>query len=393
MTTLTLPADDSTHITTADAPSRKETQPPQGYLVPARSVSLKIAHYPTDAQRHIMAFAGVLRLTGWTLGEAAARLAHVGTRSKHKGDGGAVDKSTLSQILNGKYPSPERLALTLGAFAEQWQREQLTRGRRLVPTRMVKAVAEVCRAAADWHKPAFIWGKTQEGKTTGLEHFAASRPGVIYYRTPASVSYLTGVRELIKVAGATPGKTVERARTELWSSITREHVLIVDELHQVFTTWPQGAALKFWETLRDLWDAKKCALVLCGTSEIAKQMSSGAFSELLKQLKERTQLRLSTDDAPSLAVGTNTGTINDINAVLASYGMAPLAVTAKSGKLNGDPEDARRFAYFRDRILSHSMGDIFGTLDRAAEIAGPGRPDFTHLDRAIAELASLGISL
>lgn len=385
MNTLTIP-----DTTTAPEITLKEAhQRPQGFHVPARVVADKIAHYPAEAQRAIMLYAGVLRQNGWTLAEAAQMLSHRGYRAKHAGEGGSIDRSTLSLILSGKYPSsPLKVARTLGEFAEAWHRTQLTQGRRLVETRIVCAVGEICRAAADWKKPAFIWGRTQEGKTTGLQAFAAGRPNAIYFRTPAAVGFHSGLRELVRVAGGTPGKTIERTRSELFSSVTSDHVVIVDEMHQAFTTWPKTAALRFWEVLRDLWDAKKCALIICGTAEISKQMRKGAFRELLKQLAERTQLHLDTDAAERLAVGSNAGTVRDINAVLASYGAPMLQVTG--GGKGGPEADRRRFAYFRDRILSHSMCDMFSTLERAAKLAA-GSPDFGHIDRAIAELAELGV--
>lgn len=393
MTTLTIPETTPAALTT----TKSDYQPPQGYQVPQATVAAKIAHYPEEAQRAILDFAAILRQEnggrGWTLSEAAEQLSHVGSRAQHRGEGGAVSTATLSQLFNGKYASPVGIAKTLAEFVKTWRRRRLVGDRPLVATRMVETVGEICKAAAAWHRPAFIWGKTQEGKTTGLLNFAASHPGAIYYRTPASVSLHAGMRALVKAAGGTPAKNIEDTRAELWGSVTKDHVLLIDELHQAFTTWPKNAALRFWEVLRDLWDAKKCGLVICGTSEIAKQMRQGEFRELLKQLAERTRLHLDTDAAPSLAVGTNSGTVRDINAVLACYGLPALQVTTPHRVAKGSPEDVRRFEFFRDRIIAHSLGDIFETLDDAARFAGSGPVNFGHVDEAVQQLADMGCSL
>lgn len=360
-------------------PTKRDSQPKQGYMVPLRTTLSKVGHYPEHVQQVIRDLHEYMRETRSSLRQTAEQILH---RDR------PLSPASLSQLNNGQMDNPRQVAASINRFLADWQESRrMAFVAQNVETRLYRAIHQVVRRATQARRPAFIWGRTQDGKTQALQAITANwkQGRAVYFSCPPSVSCLVAAKWLCAKVG-TPGKTMEPTLAELMAVLDDTYTILVDELHLPFTTWNKGQALRFWEILRHLYDVRGVNLVICGTTELARLMGGGEYAELLNQLAERSPFHFDTENDARLKIGRNQGTRDDIARVAASFGLLadPESDFIDGGRL------CQMFELLADLLILHSMGRVFDVFRYARDtIAGDSMLSWDHVRSAIQKLAQL----
>ncbi|HRR83122.1 MAG TPA: AAA family ATPase [Planctomycetota bacterium] len=262
-------------------PVNANTKPAKGYeLTP-------------EQDRIVRKYVAWYSAANWTLAKAGKRI--------------GCAASTLSQIINGTYPSdPARFLRAMAACLQRAEGESRSNQRPpAVLTSIVEEVHGILDDCLNGHRMAFICGRSGVGKTVACELFAEQHP-----LDTVMITCSKGVRDadvLRRVADHLElpwGGTL----TEMFDRITSSLItggrplLIVDECDFL------GHSLHI---VRQLHDQADCGLVLVGTP---------AFLPLLKRHRTGTE---------GQALGRITHFVNldrivedDARAILAPFGLA-----------------------------------------------------------------------
>ncbi len=251
----------------------------------------------------------------------------------------ARDSSTVSRVLRGKYGAG------LGPFCEHvakyrahWQADQDGGAEPFVATlSVVTEIEEVVKIAIATGQLAIITGRAQCGKTKALEYLAATLPNVVYVKMPAGGGTKEFMKAVAKALGISSKKDLLETRDRVLRRLTRQHLLIVDELHQAL----MGRSLKTTtlERLREMFDDTKCGLVLCGTDVIEDSIRDARYKAFLEQIDFRGVLRRRIPNEPTTA---------DRNALAAAYSLPKPtgSVAALVKQIANDNGIARLADYF-----------------------------------------------
>jgi DNA transposition AAA+ family ATPase len=202
-----------------------------------------------------------------------------------------------------------------------------------VSTTVYRRITRICKEALLSQTIALIFGESQIGKTESLqEHRRNNNHGqTVYVRMPASAGVQLMMKEIARACRVSPDSSFENLRTRVFKALDKSKLLLVDEVHQTFTTYQKRSMLKCLEVLREIHDASKCGMVLCGTNVLREQFESGEFAQLLKQLRRRGVLEL---QLPPVAP------LEDLNAIANAYGLPPLKTAVEDKKVVAKDEVA-----------------------------------------------------
>lgn len=174
-----------------------------------------------------------------------------------------------------------------------------------VHTAVGKRIWKICRRALLRRRVCFIWGETQTGKTTCLEEYQRkhNHGETHMMRCPARGRFKTFLRLLAISLGVPIAKASEADLRELIIAAVDDHMLlIVDEMHEPFG--PNGDAqlgVDIVNFLREVYDRKKCGLVLCGTPIFKEAILHGPFRRNLAQIWKRGLIPLQLPPVPGTA--------------------------------------------------------------------------------------------
>lgn len=154
-----------------------------------------------------------------------------------------------------------------------------------VQTALMNRVWANCDAAKVCHMLNYVGGKSQIGKTTALEAYAAKYPETTYLmRMPSRPTISSMLRELLLVCGLPAASSVDAAMRTLRAHLSKRHLLLVDEAHLALT---RKEGLDCLDFLRELWDRCKCGMVLAVTDVGARSIVRGPHAERLVQFERR----------------------------------------------------------------------------------------------------------
>ena len=243
------------------------------------------------------------RESGWDLKEAAAEI--------------GKDSTTLYRVWTGKYGA------SLGNICQDIARyrklaeERATRVKLdFVETSIWKICDKVCNAALVTQTVAFIWGDSQIGKTTALEEYARrnNHGQTKYVRMPASAGVQLFMKELAKACYVSPDSCFDRLRDRVLNAIDDKTLIIVDELHQAFTSYQAGSAIKVMEVIREIYDRTHCGMVLVGTNVLRDNLHTGRMAAILEQLRRRGTIKVQLPAHPPKV---------DLDRIAKKFGLAP----------------------------------------------------------------------
>jgi DNA transposition AAA+ family ATPase len=217
-----------------------------------------------------------------------------------------------------------------------------------VETSTYKIIERVCNAALHSQTVAFIWGDPQIGKTTCLEEYARrnNHGQTKLFRMPASAGVQLMMKELARVCYVSPESCFEKLRERVINAIDDKTLLIVDEVHQVFTSYLLSSAIKSLEVLREIYDRTGCGLVLCSTNVGRDEFEGGKLSKMLEQLRRRGTIKIQLSSRPPKG---------DLDRISKAFGLPPA--------------DGEALEVVKSMIHTSGLGMYIKFLHNAAQLA------------------------
>jgi DNA transposition AAA+ family ATPase len=209
------------------------------------------------------------------------------------------DASTISRVLIGSYRNPNtgapvdltNIVADIKKYRDRWQVERDANNQfHYIHTPVIGVNSwSICDFAADTGTIAFIWGESQTGKSWALRAYQrAHNHGRSRYCSllPAS-GQLMMLREIARACGISAKTSYDKLIDRIIKSLDKSNLLIVDELHQVTTTYHARSKINCLELLRTIHDRSGCGMVLCGTNTFRDEVQEGRDKKLLEQLRKR----------------------------------------------------------------------------------------------------------
>lgn len=201
-----------------------------------------------------------------------------------------ISPKTIKGLISGEYGGNAarqlaKLEEARGTIAARGAMTSRERDLLHVQTALMNRIWAVCDASKVSHLLNYVEGKSQIGKTTALEAYAAKYPETTYLmRMPTRPTVTSMLRELLAVCGLPAARTADGAMRLLRGHLSARHLLIVDEAHLALT---RKEGLDCLDCLRELFDRCKCGMVLAVTDVGAQSIVRGPHAERLIQLEKR----------------------------------------------------------------------------------------------------------
>jgi DNA transposition AAA+ family ATPase len=239
-----------------------------------------------------------------------------------------------------------------------------------VETSIWRACEKVCTHALVTNTVAFIFGDSQIGKTTALEEFARrnNHGQTKLIRMPASAGVQLFMKEMAKACFVSPDSCFEKLRDRVLNAIDDKTLVIIDEVHQIFTSYQHSSTIKVAEVIREIYDRTHCGMVLVGTNVLKDELTHGKLAAILEQLRRRGTIPLQLPSYPPKA---------DLDKIARKFGLAPA--------------DGIAAEVVKDMILTSGLGMYIKFLQSASMMAGrEGRkPSWDHFVQAHDIIAKL----
>lgn len=251
----------------------------------------------------------------------------------------ALDHTTLYRVWRDKYRHPktgERISLdNVCKKIERYKNvvdQRLAVASDFVETSVWKRVAWLCDRAFVRQKIGFIFGESHIGKTTCLQEFQRrnNHGQTTYVEMPPSSGVQLMTKYIARGLFVSEKKSFDHLLEEVIQALDQSKLLIIDEIHRVFTTYQKGSVMRCLDVLRHIHDTTKCGLVLCGTNVFRDQLKRGEFAQYLKQLRRRGLYELQLPADPPR---------EDLDALAASFGLHPASGEAEEVALNVAKQD------------------------------------------------------
>ena len=147
----------------------------------------------------------------------------------------------------------------------------------------------LCGRAFKFQKIGFIHGESQIGKTSCVREYARrhNHGQTTYVEMPPASGVQLMLRTIAEGLNVPSSRGFDALQKDVCQALDESKLLIIDEIHRVFTTYQKGSVMRCLDTIRYIHDRTHCGLVLVGTQVIKEQLSRGEFAQYLKQLKRR----------------------------------------------------------------------------------------------------------
>jgi DNA transposition AAA+ family ATPase len=210
------------------------------------------------------------------------------------------DPSTISRLFRGIYG-----AANLGPITDTVL-EYLNKAAAVTDelmdivtdTSVTSEIAEVCRLAWQKRKIGFIFGPAQSGKTTGVKKFAKANPlhpdaprnplkaggRCVYTEMPSGGNYRSLMDVLATAYFRSSKVSGNQIRNTVFNAVQPHDLLIIDEFSRAFNPVSGHVNFTTCEIVREIWDRRRCGLVLVLTDIARDQMQTGKFRDALRQL-------------------------------------------------------------------------------------------------------------
>jgi DNA transposition AAA+ family ATPase len=227
-----------------------------------------------------------------------------------------ISDSSLSLLFRGKYPAkPDGIVSEIESFFELAEKRTAGRKMEFIPTRLTRRIWSVCETALEFQRIAFIFSESQIGKTEALEAYARAHNhgSTIYIAVPTggSIAHFTAkLAEKLRIGYRGNSADLRRRIIEAFDD---RMLLIVDEAHRCISqTFRVESKIQTIDFIREIFDERKCGVVICATKAFQEAMERGALEKILKQTKRRRLCALNLPDVP---------TREDLNSFAAAYGL------------------------------------------------------------------------
>jgi len=266
-----------------------------------------------------------------------------------------IDSTTLYRVFMGIYEAKlDRITARIEKYRDRFEDRAQRSREGFVETSISKKIWEACDWARQSKTMVFVYGNTQFGKTTAaLEYMARHNHGLTkYVRLPASAGVQLMMKEFARACWVSPNSCFENLREYVLNAIDGSHLILIDELHQVFLSYLRGSAIKCLEVIREIHDRRGCGMVLFGTNKLKKELMMGEHVDLLTQFKERGVLEVQLPgtvprkDLAKIAASfglsePSEGAAEIIERITKDHGLKRYVLFLKSGKILAGTENRR----------------------------------------------------
>ncbi len=304
-------------------------------------VAQSSASYPADQRILIQWLFGYAKSNAWSMNE----LEH---QSK-------ISKTTLYRVFVGKYRNDAGEQVALDGLCEKIVRfKALAEARDMLGrlpfthTSVFKRIEKMCREIREEHSIGLIFGESQIGKTASLQEVSrVENHGLTpYVLVPAAAGVQGLMKAIADACHISRNSCFDQLRTRVVNYLDESKLLILDEVHEIFTSYQRPSVVKCFGLLRQIHDITGCGMILCGTNVMRNEFERGEFAQSLKQLLKRGIWTLQLDDTPPAA---------DIDLIAAHY---------RLGKPNAEVE--KLVATINKE---HGLGKFTKFLARASALA------------------------
>lgn len=236
-----------------------------------------------------------------------------------------------------------------------------------IATGLTRSIWKLCKRARDRHKLTFIFGESQIGKTTAITEYARlnNHGETIIVRMPTRGAFGDFLEELALRLAIPVQVKYRDMRRRVIESFDDRMLLIVDECHQCFESNFSGRSLATLEFCREIFDRRKCGVVLVGTNVLRDGITKGPNSRMLRQLWLRGYSPLQLPDRPSAAT---------LKEFASAFGLEPAPDKDMTVKYRGDDSEEHSVAgnpakIQEDVIARAGLGRWISVLQESAEDA------------------------
>lgn len=317
---------------------------------------------PDDQRSSIKWAAGYCRSNHLTTEEFGALLRKPGTDDPYSGD------SVYSAFTGRDDRSLDRFCEAIEKLRKRVDESSPRAACEFIQTSQTRAVWKLCSDALRRNRISFLFGPSQLGKSLSLTEYQRSHNHgeTIYVRMPTGGSLCDFLGELAIRLDIPHYITAQQLRRRIIESFDNRTLLQVDEAHQTLLGRYTDRAQKTLEFIRELWDRRKCGLVICGTDVLRRGLKT---SPLLGQLWLR---RYRVLDLPKLPPPS------DLAAIAKTFGLDPpsnrsITIEVTIPNSAGEPVPQRisenPLTLQQTTIESESLGRWINLLEESAESA------------------------
>lgn len=176
--------------------------------------------------------------------------------------------------------------------------ETASRASTFIETSLTRDVWRVCSKALKRQKLTFVFGPSQVGKTTALAEYAKrnNHGETVFIRLSAGGSLVELMKELAFRLGISVQCKAVDLRRRIMESFDERTLLVVDECHQALSGRSADRGVASLEFLREIWDRRRCGVVMCGTDVFRDGLRT---HPILKQLWLRGYRPLQLPSTPT----------------------------------------------------------------------------------------------
>lgn len=206
-------------------------------------------------------------------------------------------ENTLYKIYTGRhtdpgsgeqYDIPEKLHLAVMAFRKLELRKAKLGETEFIVTPTAQRVWNGCDLARESRTPVFIYGASHIGKTWALRQYALdnNHGRTALVRVPGKAGLAGLVKAIAEALGISAKANTPAMIERIKRALAPNHLLILDEIHQLLWTYRKESFFACIEVLREIYDHVECGLVLVSTNVFRTRFES-ARKEELEQLFRR----------------------------------------------------------------------------------------------------------
>lgn len=182
--------------------------------------------------------------------------------------GDAIDYSptVVQRILSGTYGAgTDKVITSIYRYKSLYEaRKEVGDRPPYVQTSMAQRIWDAADYARVRQQIVSVIGLTQRGKTTAIREYAATKGATVLVRCPVSPSPGKMIRRMAQALGNTGTGNMDMYMDYLYRTITPQHLIVVDEIHQVILQ-ERKLGIRTVETLREIADECGCGMLLIGT--------------------------------------------------------------------------------------------------------------------------------
>ncbi len=319
-----------------------------------------------------------------SLGELAIRL--------KKENRTAYSQDSVYQALTGRrLGGMEKLVESIESYREYAEREAGTTQSGFIRTRFYDRFEQCAQKALRRHRPYFIFGPEQIGKTENAVQYSHEHNSgeTIYTRMPAGGALTYFLAETQKSCGIIGQFRTGDLRRKIRDAFDPRMLWIIDEMHQCVPPLSGHSGMHTLEFIREVIDHAKCGAVLIGTDVWRKAVTDKNSQPFLRQMRKRGIGEL--DLPPSLVMGQLDEFAKGFKLKPAPDHVIKVTVTSDSGEKLELKENPRRLQ--TQVVEAEGLGRWIAILQDASDMANDAGTAFQwgHVIKAHAALKAMSI--